>query len=248
MRIGITEQGDSSIDYSWVDKLNFVDGAIIITKNLTDKFIDTFIEQSKSHKLILHCTCTGWGHSTFEPNIPTYKEQLSQLKKLTQKGFNPKYIVLRIDPIIPTKAGLQRVEHVLSLFKELDLDITRIRISIYDEYPHVKERLINMGYSPCYSNFQANETQLKSVIDVLSKFNYKYEVCAEGQLYKLKPEIFSTNGCVSYKDLKLFNIEANNLRINNQNRLGCCCLSCKTELLENKKRCPYKCTYCYWQD
>lgn len=39
MRIGITERGDASIDYSWVDKVSNIDGAILITKNLTDKFI-----------------------------------------------------------------------------------------------------------------------------------------------------------------------------------------------------------------
>ncbi len=69
MKIGITERGDASIDYNWVNKLNTVDGAIIITKNLTDKFIDTILEQ------------------------------LNQLKKLVDLGFNPNHIVLRVDPI-----------------------------------------------------------------------------------------------------------------------------------------------------
>ena len=39
MRIGITERGDPSIDYSWKDKIGNMDGTIIITKNLTDKLI-----------------------------------------------------------------------------------------------------------------------------------------------------------------------------------------------------------------
>lgn len=32
LKLGITEQGDPSIDFSWVEKLETVEGAIIITK------------------------------------------------------------------------------------------------------------------------------------------------------------------------------------------------------------------------
>lgn len=38
------------------------------------------------------------------------------------------------------------------------------------------------------------------------------------------------------------------LSVNKQNRSGCLCLSCKTELLAEKHRCPHQCVYCYWQD
>ena len=33
---GITENGDASMNYEWVEKLNDVDGAILITKKLTN--------------------------------------------------------------------------------------------------------------------------------------------------------------------------------------------------------------------
>ena len=39
-RIGITEAGDAGLDLSWVDKLNDVDGAVVITKQITDSFIN----------------------------------------------------------------------------------------------------------------------------------------------------------------------------------------------------------------
>ena len=72
MKIGITERGDASIDYSWVNKLDKVDGAIIITKNLTDKFIHTIVEQSKNHNLILHKTLTERFHlSRWDMNVKT---------------------------------------------------------------------------------------------------------------------------------------------------------------------------------
>ena len=109
MKIGITERGDASIDYQWKGKLPSVDGAILITKNLTDQFIDTVIKcYENGDKLIVHATCTGWGETDFEPNVPDYKTQLHQLKKLINKGFPADYCVLRIDPIFPTLFGLKR--------------------------------------------------------------------------------------------------------------------------------------------
>lgn len=41
MKIGITERGDPSIDFTWTKKLDKVDGAILITKNLTGQLPQT---------------------------------------------------------------------------------------------------------------------------------------------------------------------------------------------------------------
>lgn len=248
MKIGITERGDAAIDYNWVNKLDTVDAAIIITKNLTDKFIDTILEQSKTHNIILHCTCTGWGNSFYEPNVPKARHQLNQLKKLVDLGFNPKHIVLRVDPIIPTEAGLHRVSDVLTYFLSLNLGINRIRISVYDEYKHVKERLLQNGLQPLYgNNFYANKEQLQLIINTLSKFPLTYELCAENELYKLNSKLFEVVGCVSKKELDMFNLTLDINSENKQNRCGCHCLGCKTELLNNKYQCPHKCIYCYWR-
>ena len=37
-KFGITEQGDPSLDFSWVNKLYKCSGAIIISKGFNDKF------------------------------------------------------------------------------------------------------------------------------------------------------------------------------------------------------------------
>ena len=55
-RIGITEAGDAGLDLSWVDKLNDVDGAVVITKQITDSFINAAL--TNQEKLIIHLTCT----------------------------------------------------------------------------------------------------------------------------------------------------------------------------------------------
>ena len=41
MNIGITERGDPSIDFSWVEQMEKMDGVILITKNLTDAVIES---------------------------------------------------------------------------------------------------------------------------------------------------------------------------------------------------------------
>ena len=80
MKIGITEAGDASLDYTWLNKIDSCDGLILITKNVTDKFIDTILEHKD--KIILHATCTGMGGTIIEPNVPSYDKQLAQVTKL----------------------------------------------------------------------------------------------------------------------------------------------------------------------
>lgn len=250
MRIGITERGDASIDYEWTNKVSDMDGTILITKNLTDKFIQTVVSlYSNGTKLIVHATCTGWGSTPFEPNVHEYKWQLAQLKKLIDVGFPASHCVLRIDPIFPTENGLKRVTEVLKEFGHLDTDVTRIRISVYDEYRHIKERLKAKGYQPCYGErFYANDQQMLSVANTLSLFPYRFEVCAEDILVQNFPQTFEQTGCVSTKDFAVLGIKTvPNLSENGQGRNGCHCLTCKTELLTNKFRCPNQCIYCYWR-
>lgn len=103
MRIGITEAGDAGLDLSWVNKLDKIDGAVLITKNITDKFIDAVI--ANKDKLIIHATTTGMGGTVIEPNVPDYKTQLTQVQKLIDRGFPKNRIIIRVDPIIPTDNG-----------------------------------------------------------------------------------------------------------------------------------------------
>ena len=101
MKIGITERGDAALDLSWVDKLKYVDGAILITKNCGKKeFLDSL---SKSEKpIILHATCTGMGGTHMEPNVPSPLSQINVIKRIIRTGILPaKKIVIRIDPIYP---------------------------------------------------------------------------------------------------------------------------------------------------
>ena len=88
IKIGVTERGDAGWDLSWADKLGTVDGAIIITKNLSLKCINKLLSAYyNGYKLILHCGCTGWGDTKLEPGAPGYQEQLQRLVNLFDQGF-----------------------------------------------------------------------------------------------------------------------------------------------------------------
>lgn len=248
MKIGITERGDAGINLEWKDKLKDVDGSILITKNITDEFIDAVLSSDKP--LIVHCTCTGWGHTAVEPNVPDYKYQLMQLKKLINKGFPADNCVLRIDPIFPSEKGIERFHSVMKKFISMDLKVKRIRVSIIDEYKHIKDRYLQRHWKPLYPGtaMYADKNQINLVSDALQEYpNYIFETCAEDDLARI---CINTEmcGCISKKDLNIMglSIEGNETE-NPQNRKGCHCLSCKTELLSSRHPCKNGCIYCYWK-
>ena len=110
----------------------------------------------------------------------------------------------------------------------------RIRISILDEYKHVKERLKTAGFAPFYpgTSFQAPKYMIDNLINMLSQYDYPIETCAEKVLGN-NPQ-FKTQGCISKTDLQLMHLDYDSELENLQNRNGCHCLACKTEMLTKK--------------
>jgi len=271
IKIGITEKGDAGLDFSWVSKLvsNSIDGTILVTKGINAEFIDNIVALYKSGKkgIIVHCTCTGFGGTILEPNVPDYTIQLDYLKVLIDAGFPKENCVLRIDPILPIQEGFDSAAKVITYASEIGLIPSsydreqgvepnlRIRVSVMDEYNHVKERLIKHGLPPIYLNgFQASDEQLINTIEFLAQYDITFECCAENRLYDINRQsgkynyLFDNVGCISEKDLVIMKIDGNTgACINPQNRNGCQCLSCKTELLKNKHQCSHGCLYCYWR-
>lgn len=246
MRIGVTERGDAGIDFSWYDKLDTVDGAVIISKKLSNTLIDKLLTASRP--VVYHCGCTGWGGTWLEPNVPDYTTQLNLLKTLIDRGFSATNIVLRIDPIIPTDEGIERACAVIEYVMNHNIPISRIRVSVYDEYKHVRERLAALGESSFYGgSFYAPSSMMQKVITALSRYPYTFETCAEDFIAS-RSDKFMSAGCISGTELSLMNLTLpDNLSENIQNRNGCHCLSCKTELLTQRHKCPNGCIYCYWR-
>lgn len=251
MKIGITERGDAGIDFSWIDKLNSVDGAILITKNANPTFIRHVLNAYKTQpNIVIHINCTGWGDTWLEPNVPDFNTQLYAIQKLIDGGFPPSHIVLRIDPIIPTPDGIAKAKAVIDKFLSMNTGVTRIRFSVLDEYNHVKDRLTSIGHKPFYEGFLPSTEMLNCVAQLLNSYpQLTFESCAEHVLAtKFNVKNIKEVGCVSTKELELFGIDIpSTLTENGQNRFGCHCLTCKTELLTNRRQCPHKCVYCYWK-
>lgn len=243
-KIGITERGDAGLDLSWKDKLDTVAGAILISKNFTDEFINEVFKAKVP--LILHCTCTGYGGTEVEPNVPECKKQLNQMIKLITAGFPVQNIVLRIDPIFPTLKGIRKFHDVMNLYIKYirPLGVKRIRISVLDEYNHVKERFKQHGWPLLYEGKECQD--MSTVAAALECYNMDFEACAEPELVNLSKNVKMT-GCISAKDLRLMGLPLEGNTVNPQNRKGCKCLSCKTELLSNRRQCPHGCVYCYWR-
>ena len=245
MRIGITERGDASIDFSWVNKMDTMDGVVLITKNLTDKVIS--LSKPYLDKMIFHITCTGYGGTIVEPNIPEYREQLNNAKKLLDLGIDIDKIVIRVDPIIPTEKGLKRA---LIVFEDAySLGFRRFRVSLMDAYPHVRERFRALGVEPPYGNsFSPNKDMINNANVLFKNLKLKYsdisiESCAEGLLTETE-----RIGCISFKDFEILGLDVNEADTEGYQRKGCLCCSAKTEMLTERKQCPYKCIYCYWKN
>lgn len=232
-KIGITERGDAGIDLSWSKKLDSVAFAIIITKSVNDSFIEEIIKHKE--KTILHATITGYGNTILEPNVFDYTWSYVQILKLIEKGFNPKHIVLRVDPVIPTKKGIKTAEDVLKIFSNTEIE--RVRYSFLDIYNHVKKRFSDAKL-PIPYEYLPSQDMIEKFLKMLKKYNFQYESCAEETPHKL--------GCISKKDVNILGLNIELIGKNSQ-RIACLCPINKFELLEHKNQCSHKCLYCYWK-
>ena len=263
MKIGITERGDAGIDFGWVEKVPSMDGAILITKNITKKFISSVMQPAIKDKVIVHATCTGYGETVLEPNVPPAFAQLRSAVQLTQAGFSKEKIVIRVDPIIPTENGISLAVTIIG--NAYQMGFNRFRISVIDMYKHVRERFIKAGillpystnknsdrdfFSPYKAEERASESQFNAVNEMIKALKAQYpniriECCAEPLLTEA---LYS--GCVSEYDLDLLGLKMSEKDWDNPSfqRKGCLCIPGKIELLTRKTQCPHQCLYCYWQD
>lgn len=241
-KIGITESGEVSFNLDVFDRL--YEGNIIITKRLTAKLIDKLVENKD--KIILHLTVTGYGGSILEPFVPTLQTSRKKFGELIEKGFPIEHCVLRIDPCIPTKKGIENMCAVVRAFS--DTGIKRVRFSVLDMYDHVKKRFKEEGLEIPYETFHAPLEVRQKLYNMLVGFGEKYgfdvESCAE-------PGIESVS-CLSQKDIDILGL-TNKIKLdgNKEQRSNCHCPANKTELIKSDdraKRCNNKCLYCFWRD
>lgn len=244
-KIGITEGGDAGLNFKWVRALredSSLDGAVVITKRLNQEMIKPLLEFKD--RVILHVTVTGYADTVIEPNTPKPKVIKSVLEELLEAGFPADHVVLRIDPIIPSKKGIQRADKVFRYFAPT---VSRVRISVIDMYPHIRDRFQVAGLPLPYGEaFSPSILQLKDVNEMVKTWktqypNMKVETCAEPGIHDAE-----YIGCISRRDYNILGVK---IPIENESkqRQACLCVN-KKELLGGKTRCPNGCLYCYWKD
>jgi len=249
-KIGITERGDAGLDFSWADKLDTVDGAILITKKITPAFIDMVM--ANPQKLVVHATCTGFGGTMLEPNVPKPEEQFSAVLALVQAGFPKNHIVIRVDPIIPTEKGLERALSTIEMF--MDEGFSRYRISIIDMYKHVRERFKASGLLLPYGPGFAPTKEQVEMVDAMLLEAREYWSIQNNGAYDLRIEVCAERvknalpcGCIAALDLAIMRLDSRDSDSSGYQRKGCMCYSGKTELLSCKHPCQNQCLYCYWK-
>jgi hypothetical protein len=224
MSFGITERGDAGLDHSWINKADEHEGLILITK--------------APHKLpdipsnaIVHCTITGFGGTVLEPGVERWQATIEAYFKLIEQ-YGSDRIVLRIDPIIPTKKGILAAQAVYRH------KCGRVRISIIDAYQHVQTRLKEAGLPSINTKSCLTHYPYKIRKRTIELFP-NAEICGE-------PD-FESIGCVSVKDYLALGLDIPQSIETSSQRKTCQCLGTKTELLNNKKQCEHGCLYCYWR-
>jgi len=233
-QIGVTGEGDAALDMRWLEWVVAGKPAILITKAPT-KLVGILKEHNLLRsRLIVHCTITGWGETPMEPYVAATEYELKTYRAL--RSEMPGRVILRLDPVILFKDGLQRAYNVLRGAHTTRED--RIKVSFVHNYEHINARLRTLGY-PLLDEFDFSlENRMAAVKQLTETIPGKFEMCSEPG--------FVNVGCVSEEDCRILGVEpAKDLSSNPGHPGGCGCLANKFELLGNLHVCKHKCAYCF---
>ena len=244
---GFTNNGDPSLNFSWLDNINSVDGIVVMSKGVGERFEDALVENSG--KIIYHATCTGLGGTRLEPNVPPVSEKFSHIGRLLKKGFPVSHIVLRVDPLMPlswTDAlnGALCIDYVGTLKKTLDsacaLGIRRVKYSHLKVTKTIEKALKSVCAEFAYSAYDSF-ADLSSLNPSLS-----YEACCSSS-----SDQSQCVGCISDIDTEILGMKRE-FKLQRSKNLDTVC-QCPDNRLEmlfngNKFDCSFGCVYCYLKD
>ncbi len=252
VKFGITERGDAAFSDDWIEpvRLGVVSAAVVISKGLPTPTGQKFMKENFD-KIIFHATTTGYGGTIVEPNVEKAFPRLDRLKEFCDSGFPMNHVVVRVDPIIPTRKGIDRAFGVV--YYAAKLGFRRFRWSYLDVYQHVADRFAAAGMNIKSELAEARAAAFKenkepgdwwkeSRSRLWDEFpGIVFESCAE-------VNEMDAVGCISKKDFALCGLDLNECYGYKGQRAACRCCANKTELLDGRHRCPFKCLYCYWKD
>lgn len=218
-------------------------GLLIVTKNISRCIPIWNKAKDLSIPTVIHVTITGLGQSTLEPLVPHWRTSCDDLVLFMSRIKNPSTVVLRIDPLIPSVTVDFSVMDTIvgSAFAS---GITRVRTSVIDYYPFVREKfkangipLKGAGFQP---DFQVKFELLSNLAEiVIGKYGMSLEACAED----IEITGMTKVGCANREEWKALGL---NLPVGKSKRWSCFCDTPKYDLLPKEAACGYNCLYCYW--
>lgn len=254
-QIGITEFSDPQYNNSWERwTLNKREPTILISKNMPE-ILKKYPGIENQNNIIFHWTCTGYGSSQIEPNVPNPQIIINSLKNISDS--QKKRIVIRIDPIIPTEDCIKQSLQIFNITKNLGFE--RHRISILDLYPKVIKRLENKGmfvllkelkdiynWDMAHSGGEHKDYMIHAPFQLRKNIIDQFDGSeVYGEPYdKLEIPKWNIKSCISKDDLNLLGIKSETRYPINDQREFCGCLGIKKQLLRGGS-CQNNCVYCY---
>ena len=225
---------------------------LLITKNLPSclqilRVVDTLDVPTQ-----VHCTVTGLGNTSIEPHIPSSNLVVEDSIRVIEKyRINPKFVTVRIDPLVPEliKEQMDVIPRILRAFS--DIGVKDCRASVVDYYPHVRKRfdVLGMkhplGFQPSTS---IKESMISQLFRLTRRFGMNLHLCAESIPRSLaNGDGVDVEGCASSESWRRLGIDNLRPAIEKQRRTCTCDLKKEDLLTGMEKGCKQGCAYCYWR-
>ncbi len=216
-------------------------GLLLITKNPSEcEGIVRFI-LARGIPTVIHATITTLGGHTVEPNVKPYRVVVKEFGLLVAMIGEKDDAVLRIDPLIPEVTNMQDVAELVAMASQFG--IKRIRTSVIDYYPFVREKLKRLGLR-YYNQFQAPVDVRKDLLLDLVWFAKQYGMTVESCAEDVEIDGLIKVGCASASEWARLGLEMQPAV--HKQRVNCFCDIAKYDLLKGFETCIYNCAYCYY--
>lgn len=210
-----------------------VDALMLCTKNPLPLLKDP--QPILNIPTILHVTLTPYGKD-LEPNVPSKKEIIEAVKKLS-KLFGKENIVVRYDPIVITEKYTiaQHGKSFDNLVSMLHDDVSHFIISFVDNYKNTR------AHDIVPLTKQQMEGIARAFAPTIKKYNIKVQTCAEA--IDLSAYGIIKGECLSQEDMARLLEKKLEWPIDDFKREQCRCVL--TRDIGAYNSCLHFCKYCY---
>jgi hypothetical protein len=225
------------------DELDYVDAFVFWTREPENILANADELEKRRFRFYVMITVTGYPVE-LEPNMPDISEVLASMKKLAQK-IGQDRVIWRYDPVILTSITDENFHYknFQALAQTLTGSVRRVIISIYDEYPAAKKRLVLKEKTGVFQM-----TEINNILpQLLSGFAKSAETAGMEIQSCAEKEDFSSFGikggaCIDAMLIKkLWGIESGGKDKNQRPH----CLCCKSVDIGAYGTCGAQCVYCY---